>query len=65
MVQKVLKFYNFLGVVLHDQCNAYQYLNAQGINCILIFENGTQNDSQTIPDGELAQVYKGILNLRL
>ena len=44
---------------LHDQCNAYHYLSAQGINCLLIFENGTQNDNQTIPIGEQVQVYKG------
>ena len=53
--KKIIPFRYFL----HDQCNAYQYLNAQGINCFLIFENGTQLDNQTIAVGEQAQVYKG------
>ena len=45
---------------LHDQCNAYEYLSAQGINCFLIFENKTQVDNQTIVAcNEQAQVYKG------
>ena len=52
---EIITFWCFL----HDQCNAYQYLSAQGINCLLIFENGTQVDNQTIPVGENAQVYKG------
>ena len=43
----------------HDECNAYQYLNVEGINCILMFENETQNDSRTVPAGELAEVCKG------
>ena len=39
-------------------------MSVEGINCILIFENGTQNDSQIIPVGKLGEVYKGqALNL--